>query len=98
MLSIYFTRKDGTLISAAGLGMGFIISINPSKVLTPAATYEKLNALVPIDKDGFMASVEKKSDPYEVIAHRVPEVVRDKRASRSSSATRNTAPHKTPPD
>jgi stage V sporulation protein D (sporulation-specific penicillin-binding protein) len=71
--SIYFTRKDGTLLSAATLGTGFIISINPSQITDPEATYAKLNALTPLDHAAFLAASEKKQDPYEVLANRVPD-------------------------
>ena len=71
--SIYFTRKDGTLISAAALATGFTVSMNPSKILSASSTYEKLSALTPIDESTFFASTAKKEDPYEVVAHRVPE-------------------------
>ncbi len=71
--SIYFTRKDGTLLSAAALGTGFIVSIQPAKVTTPESTYETLASHTTVDKDVFLASVAKTDDPYEVVAHRVPE-------------------------
>ncbi|MGE5540979.1 MAG: peptidoglycan D,D-transpeptidase FtsI family protein [Bacillota bacterium] len=71
--SIYFTRKDGTLLSAATLATGFIVSINPSLVKDAEGTYAKLNAIVPIDHDAFITSATKQDDPYEVIAQHVPE-------------------------
>src|SRR5437762_1855102 len=37
--SIYFTRKDGTLISAAALSSGFLVAINPQLVIDPEAAY-----------------------------------------------------------
>lgn len=71
--SIYFNRKDGTLISAATLGTGFIVSINPSQITDEQGTYDALSAITPIDRTAFAASVAKKTDPYEVIAHHVPQ-------------------------
>jgi stage V sporulation protein D (sporulation-specific penicillin-binding protein) len=71
--SIYFTGKGGTLLSAATLGTGFIISINPSQITDPAGTFTKLSAFAPIDHDTFIASASKKDDPYEVVAQRVPQ-------------------------
>ncbi|MDB5189596.1 MAG: hypothetical protein JWL82_553 [Parcubacteria group bacterium] len=71
--SIYFTRKDGTLLSAAALGTGFTVSINPSKIGNPETAYAALNAITPVDKAAFDASVAKTTDPYEVLAKRVPE-------------------------
>ncbi|MEK7602334.1 MAG: penicillin-binding protein 2 [Patescibacteria group bacterium] len=71
--SIFFTRKDGTLISAATLSTGFTVSIQPAKITDPEREYEKLNGRFPIEKEAFLASVAKKEDPYEVVARRVPE-------------------------
>ncbi len=71
--SIFFTRKDGAYLSAAGLATGFTISMNPGLVLDPESTYEKLSQLTTIDREVFMASAAKTTDPYEVLAKRVPE-------------------------
>src|SRR5258706_10458395 len=37
--SIYFSRKDGTLISAATLSSGFLVAINPQTLSDPEAAY-----------------------------------------------------------
>jgi cell division protein FtsI/penicillin-binding protein 2 len=71
--SIYFTDKNGTTLSAATLGTGFIVSINPSQITDAEATYAKLNAITPIDHDAFVASAVKKDDPYEVVGNKVPD-------------------------
>jgi cell division protein FtsI/penicillin-binding protein 2 len=71
--SIYFSQKDGTLLSAATLGTGFIVSINPSQVKDVEGTYQKLAAITPIDHDAFVASAQKKDDPYEVVGDKVPD-------------------------
>ena len=73
--SIYFTRKDGTYISAATLATGFILSINPSQITDASTTYEKLNTLIPVDREAFTTSVQKKNDPYEIIGRHVSEEV-----------------------
>ncbi len=71
--SIYFTRKDKTVLSAATLGTGFTVSINPSQIKNATGTYSTLNAITPIEQSTFTTSVAKTTDPYEVLAHRVPE-------------------------
>ncbi len=73
--SIFFTRKDGTYLSAAGLATGFTLSMNPGLVRDPEATYAKLSQFTTIDREAFMASAAKTTDPYEVLAKRVPEDV-----------------------
>ena len=69
--SIFFTTKDGDLVSAAVMQTGWRIAINPGQLKDPAAAYAALSAIVPIDRTAFMASAAKTSDPYEEIALRV---------------------------
>jgi cell division protein FtsI/penicillin-binding protein 2 len=71
--SIFFSRKDGTLLSAAGLGTGFTVAMNPSLVIDAEKTYAALTAHIVVDHDAFLASASKKSDPYEVVGTRVSE-------------------------
>ncbi len=73
--SIYFTRKDGTLLSAASLATGFTISMSPAKLAGVEETYEKLQRFTPVDKEAFLISAARTDDPYEVVAKRVPEEV-----------------------
>lgn len=70
--SIYFTRKDGTLLSAATLAAGFTISMNPGLVDAERA-YEAISGVIPVDREVFMASAARTDDPYEVVARRVDE-------------------------
>lgn len=72
--SIYFTRKDGTLISAATLATGFLIAINPQTIKEPEAVY----ALLPRDTailshDAFLLAAQKKSQVYIEVAKRLSE-------------------------
>ena len=60
--AICFTRKDGTLISAATLVTGFLAAINPQILLTPSTAYTALQTVVPdsISRDAFLAAAAKK--------------------------------------
>lgn len=70
--SIFFTRKDGTLISAATLGTGFVVAIDPSHLTDARAALTAIREYVPeVTEEAFFASAAKTSDPYEVVAHRV---------------------------
>jgi stage V sporulation protein D (sporulation-specific penicillin-binding protein) len=71
--TIYFTRKDGTLISAATLETGFLIAIDPELLKNSAQAYERINAIVPLDRAAFDTSAAKKTDPYEVLKQQVSE-------------------------
>lgn len=73
--SIYFSNKDGTLVSAATLKSGFIIAINPEILKNPEDVWLKLNAIINIDHDIFISKANKKNDPYEEIATHVDEEV-----------------------
>lgn len=73
--SIYFTSKDGELVSAAVMQTGWLISIKPGDIQDAEKVYSQLNALTPIDRERFFANAAKKGDPYEVIASRVPDGV-----------------------
>lgn len=71
--SIFFTRKDGTLISAATLSTGFLVAINPQVLENPSATYQTLAALIPggrlSDHDQFLSMTEKKGRVYVEVGH-----------------------------
>lgn len=71
--SIYFSNKSGSLISAATQRSGFIVSINPKILEDIENVYKKINAIVPLDYDSFIAKASKKDDPYEEILKRVDE-------------------------
>ena len=72
--AIYFTRKDGTLISAATLATGFLVAINPQVLGDPEAAYSAILSAAPsstIPRDAFIAAAAKKSRVYIEVAHRL---------------------------
>ncbi len=72
--AIYFTRKDGTLISAATLATGFLVAINPQVLGDPEAAYSAILSVTPssvIPRDAFIAAAAKKSRVYIEVAHRL---------------------------
>ncbi len=69
--SIYFTERTGEKVAAASVKSGYLIAIDPRKIGDPELLYDKLNALVPLDRASFFAHASKPDDPYEEIAHRV---------------------------
>jgi len=71
--SIFFTTKNGTLVSAASLKTGYTIAINPKNIVNPEDTYKKLSGLINIDSATFYSKASKKDDPYEELIKRVPE-------------------------
>lgn len=70
--TIYFSRQDGTLISAATMNSGYLLAIAPVLIDNKDEVYNKINSIYPIDKELFYKKMEKSNDPYEELAHRVP--------------------------
>lgn len=68
---IYFTDKNGKLVTAAYQQTGNLIAINPKLVSDPDSIYEVVNAHVPINQDVFMARVSQKDGTYREIAKKV---------------------------
>src|SRR5262249_52024243 len=71
--TIYFTDKDGTLASAAVIQTGWRVAIVPKDIIDVEKTYQMLNQITPVDRERYENSVEKKNDPYEEVAYRVPD-------------------------
>ncbi len=67
--TIYFTRKDGGLVSAAMQITGFKVAIVPAKIIDPEDVYKKLSELITLNHDEFLVKAGKKNDPYEEIAN-----------------------------
>ncbi len=73
--TIYFSPKEGSLLPAATLKTGLILAINPqilSRESDLDSIYEKINAIVPIEKNTFFEKVKKTDDPYEELARKLP--------------------------
>jgi stage V sporulation protein D (sporulation-specific penicillin-binding protein) len=75
--TIYLTERTGKLVSAATLKGGFLITINPAKVMDAEGTYAAINSILPLERDDFFAKVAKKDDPYEELATRVEQAQAD---------------------
>jgi len=73
--SMFFTRKDGSLISAATLATGFLVAINPQTLTHPEEVYAVLaqSDAKLISREAFMAAAVKKNQVYIEVAHRLSE-------------------------
>ncbi len=79
--AIFFSTKDGSLVPAANVKTGFTLAVNPNILLEQLdmnSIYEKLNALVPIDKQLFLTKAQKAGDPYEELMKRLDQNVAEK--------------------
>lgn len=72
--TIFFSNKDESYTSAATLESGFTVAINPMTLENLEETFSTLSSSLPLSREDFFARAEKKNDPYEEIARRVPEV------------------------
>ncbi len=70
---IYFSSKDGTKVSAATIARGYIVHMDPSKVIDPQSTYDALSEYLKLDHDKFINQVSKIGDRYEELSDRVNE-------------------------
>ena len=65
--SIFFSTRDGALVPAATVKLGFVLHINPqilAEYQSVEDTYQKLNAIVPLEKEAYLVKAAKISDPY----------------------------------
>lgn len=70
--SIYFSAKDGTLISAATLSSGFLVAINPQTLKDPKAAYAAIAPFATtsmLSESDFMAAAAKSNQTYIEVAH-----------------------------
>lgn len=68
---IYFTEKDGTLVSAATMSRGYYLAIAPPMIDDAEQLYQSLSRITALDETEFFSSAKKKSDPFEVVARRL---------------------------
>jgi cell division protein FtsI/penicillin-binding protein 2 len=67
--TIYFSRQDGQLVSAAMQTTGYKVAINPTKIIDKESVYQELSNIITINHDDFLAKAEKENDPYEEVAN-----------------------------
>ncbi|MBI2630882.1 penicillin-binding protein 2 [Candidatus Nomurabacteria bacterium] len=68
---IYFTRKDGELVSAATQTSGFKMAIIAEKITDPEDVYQKISKIITLGREEFIKRAENKSDPYQEIIGRL---------------------------
>ncbi len=69
--SIVFTAKDGKEVSAATLKTGFVLALDPTKLMDQEAVFGALNKILPLDREVFMKKAAKANDPYEELIDKV---------------------------
>jgi cell division protein FtsI/penicillin-binding protein 2 len=69
--SIFFSGKNGEIISAAVQTLGYKVAINPTKI-DGESSYLQLSSVIKIDYDSFISKSKKPNDTYEEILRKVP--------------------------
>ena len=66
--SIFFSKKDGSLVAAGTVASGFKVALNTKNVTDKDALYIALEPYTDMDRDTFMTRASKSNDPYEEVA------------------------------
>lgn len=66
--SIFFTKRDGSVVAAGAMMSGFKIAIKPKDVKDPEGLYNQLAPYLKMDHDTFISKASKANDPYEEVA------------------------------
>ncbi|HAE36676.1 MAG: Peptidoglycan glycosyltransferase [Candidatus Nomurabacteria bacterium GW2011_GWF2_35_66] len=66
--SIFFTKKDNSLVAAGTVSSGFKIAINVKNIIDVDKTYESLDPYMELNYEAFLLKASKKNDPYEEVA------------------------------
>lgn len=69
--SVYFTTKDNEKVSGATVRGGYVLAIDPSKIVDAEKTYVALTAIIPIDHEMFLERAAKKDKTYQEIERTV---------------------------
>ena len=76
--SIYFTTKDNEKVSAATVKSGYLLAIDPTKIVDIEKTYADLSAIIPLDKETFIARANRKDKTYQELEREVENEAADK--------------------
>ncbi len=69
--SIYMTTKDGEKVSAATIQGGYLLAVDPTRIVDIEATYSAINTHTVIDHDSFVEKAGKKGKTYQEIKTKI---------------------------
>lgn len=69
--SIFLTAKNGDKVSAATIQTGYLLAVDPTKILDPQHTYEALSSIIPINQTYFLERAVKKPSTYQEISQKI---------------------------
>lgn len=65
---IVMTDKSGNEITVADTKTGFLLAVNPTKILNAEDAYTAIQPVLPLNHDDFIAKATKQNTQYQVIA------------------------------
>ncbi len=71
--TVFFTSKDGTLVSAATLKTGYTVALEPRKIQHPEDVYNALSGILPLTDESLVDKIDDKGDSYREIGKRIDE-------------------------
>ena len=69
--SIFFTTRDGEKVSAATIKSGYLLAINPQKIMDPEGVADAIGTIISIDRDDFIERSHKKHLTYQEIENQI---------------------------
>lgn len=70
---IFFTNKDGDLLTAAGVKAGYKLALNPKEIEDPGSVYDAIFSYLDIDKDTFIHRATLPDRVYVEVANNITE-------------------------
>jgi stage V sporulation protein D (sporulation-specific penicillin-binding protein) len=67
--TIYFSGKNGGLVSAATQTTGYKVAIDTTKLKSVEDVYVKISKIIKLDREDFLVKAKKEKDPYEEVAN-----------------------------
>lgn len=66
--TIFFSKKDGSLVAGGTVSSGFKVALNTKNVTDAEGLYQALAPYTKLDHDSFISRATRKNDPYEEVA------------------------------
>lgn len=66
--SIFFTTRTGEHVSAATMKTGSLLAVNPSRIGDLDVAFERLSAILPLDRETFVRRVSRQGATYVEVA------------------------------
>lgn len=70
--SIFFTPKQGDIVSAATITSGYELAVNPKQIVDAESVYFALEPYIDVDRDTFVARAQLTGRTYVPIVNQVP--------------------------